>query len=129
MPTERLVLLLPTLVAQFNLRDAHLDGKDRLALDATSLTVTLGMYCDEGFQAKGGVNLTGARVGGNLSFRQAFLDGEDDLALFAGNLTVAGDLQCNRGFRAAGGIRLENAKVGKLNDDEIDGLNVCFWTD
>ena len=46
-----------------DLRAAHLDGKGGRALTADGLIVTGVMFCDQGFQATGAVNLAGARVG------------------------------------------------------------------
>jgi hypothetical protein len=42
---------------------AHLDGQGMPALHAQGLTVAKDMFCDEGFQADGTVNLAGAKIG------------------------------------------------------------------
>ncbi len=55
------------------------DGKDGPALTAERLILTANMVCDQGFQVEGEVSLSGASIGGQLSFRGAHLDGEDRL--------------------------------------------------
>ena len=70
------------------------------------------MYCDEGFQADGMIDLLGARIGSQLSFRGAHLDGKDGPALTAQRLTVATDLRCDGGFQADGGVDLNGASIG-----------------
>ena len=50
------------IIGIFRLSGAHLDGKDKPALNAAGLTVTADMFCDEGFQADGEVSLADAKI-------------------------------------------------------------------
>lgn len=115
---------------------AHLKAdpksEDGCALHAYGLTVR-DMYCAEGFEAEGEVNLENATIARMLDFRGAHLKAhpknEYERALNAYGLTVR-DLMCGQGFKAEWEINLENAKIGTLFDDpsswpsllRLDGL-------
>ena len=108
----------------FNLRGAHLDGKDGPALTADGLTVTAGMFCDQGFQADGEIRLLGASIGGQFNLSGAHLDGKDGPALTADGLTVTGEMFCDQGFQADGEISLLGASIGgqfNLSGAHLDG--------
>jgi hypothetical protein len=88
------------------------------------------MYCNEGFQAHGEVNLSSASIGGQLIFSGARLDGKGEPALCAQGLTVAREMFCDEEFRANGTVNLMGAKIGSLVDEarswpqtlDLDGL-------
>ena len=61
-------------------RGVRLDGKGGRALTAQGLTVTGSMFCGEGFQADGTINLLGASIGGQLDLSGAHLDGKGGAA-------------------------------------------------
>ncbi len=96
----------------FDLEGAHLDGKGESAMYAAGLTVTASMYCSDGFQANGQINLEDASIGGLLAFRGANLNGSEGRALYADRLTVAASMYCNQGFQANGEISLAGASIG-----------------
>ena len=70
------------------------------------------MFCDEGFQATGTINLNGASIGAQLNFRGAHLDGKGEAPLTAQRLTVTASMFCDEGFQATGTINLNGASVG-----------------
>ncbi len=70
------------------------------------------MYCDEGFHADGAIDLSGASIGGQLSFSGAHLHGKDGPALTAQGLTVTADMICSGGFQADGAVDLSSARIG-----------------
>ena len=109
----------------FNLSGTHVDGKDGPALTAPGLTVTAGMFCDEGFQADGEVNLLGASIGGQLSLDGARLNGKNGHALIAQQLTVAAEAFCDR-LQADGQVTLAGASIGSqlsLRGARLNGKN------
>ena len=73
--------------SQLSFSGAHLDRNGGPALTAEWLSVTGNMYCNEGFQASGEVNLSSASIGGQLIFSGAHLDGKDKPALHAQGLS------------------------------------------
>jgi len=108
----------------FDLGGAHLQGMDGPALDGRNLSVTGGMFCDEGFQADGEINLLGASIGSQFSLSGAHLDGNGGPALRAQSLTVTGAMLCGEGFRADGTIDLLGADIGgefSLSGAHLDG--------
>jgi hypothetical protein len=96
-----------------SLHRAYVDGKGGRALTAQGLTVTGDMFCREGFQANGEIDLTGASIGGSLDFSGAHMDGKGGRALTAQGLTVTGDMFCGEGFQASGEINLLGASIGR----------------
>jgi hypothetical protein len=60
----------------------------------------------------GGIRLTGAHVGGYVSFNGSHLGPSTDEVLLADGLTVDQDLECSNGFVAEGAVRLVGAHVG-----------------
>jgi hypothetical protein len=121
----------------FSLRGSHVDGKDGPALSAEQLTVTADMFCDRRFRADGEVNLSGASIGGRLSFLDAHLNAKNpySVALRASSLTVTMDMLCSGGaqvdweidrLHADGRIDLLNATIGGqlvLSGAHLNGKN------
>lgn len=68
------------------------------------------MLCDKEFRAEEEVNLSGAQIGGQLSFRTARLNGKEGPALSAPSLKVTADMYCDEGFQADGAIDLAGAR-------------------
>jgi hypothetical protein len=87
------------------------------ALDAKRLTVEGTVKCSTGFTATGGVDLAGARIGGDLDCRlSTFTDAaESGKSLDAKRLTVAGSMKCSYGFAATGEVDLSGAHIGELD--------------
>jgi hypothetical protein len=86
-------------------------------LYAAQLKTRGNVELDNGFTARG-VDLSGAHLGGNLTF-----SGDDDVpgahltnpgghALFAADLTVEGNMWCRSGFTADGQVDLMGARIG-----------------
>ena len=82
-------------------------------LSAPSLTVGQAMFCSDGFQAEGTVNLQGARVDGSLIFDGASLKAATTpgTALSAPSLAVGQDMFCANQFQAEGTVNLQGAHV------------------
>src|ERR687887_417368 len=89
-------------------------------LSAPSLTVGQAMFCSDGFQAEGTVNLQGARVDGSLIFDGASLKAATTpgTALSAPSLAVGQDMFCSNQFQAEGTVNLQGAHIkGSLTFD------------
>ncbi|MFG2651653.1 hypothetical protein [Streptomyces sp. NPDC048436] len=99
------------------------------ALDAKRLTVEGTVKFSTGFTARGGVDLAGARVGGDLDCRlSTFTDAaESGNSLDAKRLTVEGSMKCSYGFSATGEVDLSGAHIGEL--DCSQGLFTTARTD
>src|SRR5919198_1426910 len=89
-------------------------------LSAPSLTVGQAMFCSDGFQAEGTVNLQGAHVDGSLIFDGASLKAATTpgTALSAPSLAVGQDMFCANQFQAEGTVNLQGAHIkGSLTFD------------
>jgi hypothetical protein len=78
------------------------------SLVADGLAVDEDMFCDDGFSAWSGVQLSGAHIAGGLTFNDAKLSQD----LTADRLTVDGNLSCKGDFKAGGKVSLPGAHVG-----------------
>ncbi|HEX5928010.1 MAG TPA: hypothetical protein VFY48_01305 [Solirubrobacterales bacterium] len=120
---------------QLSFRGATLAGGRRErsglqpALNVDGIEVTQGMYCDEGFSAKGEVRMVGATVRGQLTLAKSVLEGAEaadqlpGLALTADRLRVTGSMYCDE-CEVVGGIHLSGASIGgqlSLVQATIDG--------
>jgi hypothetical protein len=86
------------------------DGTSSLSADG--ITVDQSMFCRKKFTATGGVRLTGAHIGGRLSFTGAKLANPRGAALSADGITVDQSMFCRNEFTATGGVRLVGAHIG-----------------
>ncbi|MFG2498553.1 hypothetical protein ACGFSB_10120 [Streptomyces sp. NPDC048441] len=84
------------------------------AIRAERLTVESTMKCSEGFTATGGVDITGARIGGDLDCRTGTFTGasQRQKALDAKRITVQGTMKCSDGFTATGEVDLAGGHIG-----------------
>jgi hypothetical protein len=90
---------------EVSLPSLRLTGSHVPALSAHQLVVRGDVNLGDGFTAKQGVNLAGARIGGGLlCTRGHFSSGASDYALDGEGLVVAGDILCNDGFVAEGEV-------------------------
>lgn len=106
------------------LSGAYVGGKDRRAIAADRLAITVNIWCDKGFQSYGEIGLSGASIAGQLVFRDARLDGNGESALTADGLKVTDAMFCDEGFQACGEVRLVGARIGgqlHLNAAHLDG--------
>ena len=90
----------------------RLPGCHLPALTARQLRTTGDVQLDDGFTARGEVNLAGAHIGGQLSLNGASLEIENGTALAAEQLTVDQGMFCRAGFTARGEVRLIGAHIG-----------------
>ena len=67
---------------------------------------------NSGFAADDGVVLSGAHIGGQLSFEDATLTNPNGTALDTDGLTVDQNMYCQSGFRAEGEVNLGGAHIG-----------------
>jgi hypothetical protein len=81
-------------------------------LSAKQLRTTGSLGLNDGFTAKGEVNLGGAHIGGQLSLGGAQLTNPGGRALYADGLTVDQSMFCREGFTADGEVRLPGAHIG-----------------
>jgi cytoskeletal protein CcmA (bactofilin family) len=102
--------------------DADRPERIEVALSAEGIIVRGDVLLGNGFCARGGVRLTGARIKGNLTCSQGCFDAvcaqdqirdPDDpvVALSADRMLVKGNVFFNEGFEARGGVRLVGAHI------------------
>ncbi|WP_018349909.1 EF-hand domain-containing protein [Longispora albida] len=77
-----------------NLGGSRLSNPLGCVLVGDRLTADSGMFCDDGFHARGEVRLRGAGIGRCLSFNDSRLDNPTGTALDCDALTVNGDVHC-----------------------------------
>ena len=92
-------------------RSASLDATFP-GLSARWLQTTGNLELDDRFTSTAGVNLTGARIGGQFLLDRAHLASTHAEALLADHLTVEQDMSCSDGFTAEGEILLSGARIG-----------------
>ncbi|MFI5025845.1 MAG: hypothetical protein ACHQCI_03735 [Solirubrobacterales bacterium] len=102
-----------TLYPRQSLRAAS--TRTEVALRADGLRVDGGIFCREGFEARGEVRLPGAHIGGQLSLDKATLR----KGLSGYGLRVDRDMFCQDGFEAKGEVDLRRAHIaGVLSLDK-----------
>jgi hypothetical protein len=104
--------LVEAAIRSLSFNGACLTGRDRPALNAEGLEVTLALSCSDGFVAHGEIRLMDAKIGGRLQMNGAHIANPNGTALMADNLSVAGGMWCAAGFKAEGGVRLLSASIG-----------------
>jgi hypothetical protein len=105
----------PLLLVDASTRSISLAGSHLIGIQAERLTVTGSLFLNEGFTAKGEVNLNGATITGQLNCRKGCFEGSKT-ALNADGSTVSGGVFLDQGFSAKGDIRLLRAQIkGELN--------------
>ena len=84
------------------------------SITADSLSTGGNAFFDHGFSAAAQIDLTGARIGGRLSFKAAAVatTRPDWPALVANAVTVTRGLYLGDGFRSAGTVQLTGTQVG-----------------
>jgi hypothetical protein len=100
-------------------------GSERPAIDARGLVVTGDVLLHNGFRAQGKVDLTGARIGGNLECNKGvFTNCNGRVALDAEGVNVTGNVFLSEeswgdnehsdaeGFKAEGEVKLVRAVIG-----------------
>lgn len=112
----------------------RLPGCQLPSLNAVQLETRGSLRLDRGFIAAGGVDLRGARIGGDLVIAGATIEGEvllrgahvggylnlagttltnpDGVALAMVGLTVEHSVHCSAGFTAYGEVRMSGARIG-----------------
>lgn len=103
------------------LMGAHVGDGTGEAMAARGLIVDGDVQCNDGFTARGSINLRGARIAGRLSFHGAVLHAEKSAESNRSGLHLSQLQAAELDLRAAqpiiGGVRLSNAQVGTLDDD------------
>ncbi|MDD1621194.1 MAG: hypothetical protein LUQ11_06905 [Methylococcaceae bacterium] len=103
------------------LNDTRSRTEPQRALICENAVIKGGVFLNDGFTANGTVFLSGAKIGGELTFAGATLNGTAGTALkalVAEGITVAGTFFF-RGLRSIkGDITLVSAQVGSLCDDD-----------
>jgi hypothetical protein len=100
----------------------RLSGCHVPSLDADQLETRNNLVLNEGFTARGGVTLAGARIGGQLVLDGAYLSNPDGPALDADGLRTEEGVFC-RGLTARGEVRLPGAHIGRTV--EFDGATLA----
>jgi hypothetical protein len=110
-----------------NLQEAQasvlrLSGCDVPGLSARQLQTRGNLELNNGFSAKGEVNLLGAHIGGTLDLSGATLSNPNGRTLFAASLMVDRSMYCRNGFSAEGEMNLLGAHIG--SNLEFDGASL-----
>ncbi len=82
-----------------------------MALDCDALTVGADVFLSDGFVATGPVNLSGARIGGQLACSGGRFEAAQGVALDCNALTVGADVFLSGGFVATGPVSLIGARI------------------
>jgi cytoskeletal protein CcmA (bactofilin family) len=98
----------------------QLNGRDKqgYALTGYGLNVGDGVILDKGFTAAGAIDLSGAKIAGQLNCADGHLNGvvKGGSALIADRITVGRGVHFSDGFSAAGAITIPGADItGQLN--------------
>ncbi|GHB75414.1 oxidoreductase [Streptomyces viridiviolaceus] len=95
-----------------NLNGAEVTAPGEWAVSAGGLVAEGGVYCQDGFVARGEVRLMGAQLPGGLHMRGALLEhpGRRGVVLALDN-AVASTLDFSDGFTANGTVRLRGARI------------------
>ena len=93
---------------KFEKPDGKPDGK---VLIADQITVGGSVVMNDGFQAKGTVRLSGAKIGGNLDCIGGTFTNTEGKALIADGITVGGSVFMSAEFQASGIVHLLGAKI------------------
>lgn len=105
---------------QLNFGGAEIRNEGAVALNANSVTVERHMFCREGFNTDGNIDLRAACIGGHLDFRRATLSNANKFALDVEGLTVDQEMRCDEEFHVCGKINLMNSRVGVFYFDPSD---------
>ena len=97
---------------------AHIKARQDggLAIAARGLQVEGNLHLGMGFTVDGRVNLSNARVGGEIHLNGARLTNPGGQALIAERIVVGDSLLCTDGFSARGAINLAGANIGASVD-------------
>jgi hypothetical protein len=87
------------------------------ALSAEGATIKGTVFLDEGFQAKGGVRLPGADIGGTLTCSGGLFQNPEGYAIAARHLNVRDEIIL-QGMVIDGRLDLTHASIGYLIDDQ-----------
>ncbi|MEU4097804.1 oxidoreductase [Streptomyces sp. NPDC026673] len=127
-PFHRKVAALSLINAQVrgavNLNGAEITAPGEWAVSAGGLVAEGGVYCVDGFIARGEVRLMGAQLPGGLHMRGALLErpGQRGVVLALDN-AVASTLDFSDGFTANGTVRLRGARISGNLSFEAAVLN------
>jgi hypothetical protein len=89
----------------------RLSGSHVPAVYARQLLTRGDLQLDEGFHVSGGIELSGANIGGQLDCTGSQFSNPNGPALYADRLTVVRDIVCGEGFAASGEVRLPGAHI------------------
>ena len=90
----------------------RLSGSNIPTVRAQQLRTRGDLRLDDGFSVSGGVELSGAHIGGVLNCEGGQFSNRDGYAISARGLTVDLDMFCGQGFSAIGEVRLLDAHIG-----------------
>lgn len=113
METGRLSLINAHVTGELVLDGARISASGQWAVFAGGLVMGGGVFCQQGFTARGGVRLLGAQLPGGLFMRGARLESPGGMALIADNVTAT-VVDLSEDFRALGTVRLRGAQISDL---------------
>ncbi|PCG82351.1 oxidoreductase [Streptomyces sp. WZ.A104] len=113
MDTGRLSLINAYVAGELTLDEARISAPEPWAVFAGGLVMGGGVFCRNGFTARGGIRLPGAQLPGGLFMEGARLESPDGEALIADNVTTT-VVHLSEGFSATGTVRLRGAQISDL---------------
>ncbi|MEU3057001.1 oxidoreductase [Streptomyces griseus] len=113
METGRLSLMNAHVAGELDMDGTRILAPGGWAVWAGGLATGGGVYCRDGFTARGGVRLPGAQLSGGLFMRGARLENPGGVALMADNV-AAPVMDLSNGFSAAGTLHLRGARIPDL---------------
>lgn len=118
METGRLSLINARVTGELDLNGARISASREWAVFAGGLVMGGGVFCQNGFVARGGVRLLGAQLPGGLFMRGARLENPGGMALLADNMTstVVDTLDFGLAAEPAGAVDLQGAGATVLHD-------------
>jgi hypothetical protein len=94
-------------------KNATSDNPYETALNCNSAVIEGSVFLDDGFHAKGMVNLVSAQIGGQLNCKNANFDNPNGVALSCNGAVVAQQVFLDDGFHANGLVDFTAATIGK----------------
>ena len=94
------------------IRSLLLNGSRVGGIEADGIDVEAEVFMQDGFEAKGGVRLVGARIGGDLDCVKGTFFNEDGYALQCDRMKVEGGVYLRNGFNANGMVRFLGVRIG-----------------
>lgn len=105
-------------------RGGKFDGQGGPALNMNGITIGADLFLRDDFEAKGPVDLTRARITGQVACTKGKFDGQGGPALDMNAITIGADLYLRDDFEAKGSVDLARGTVQgglRMNGGRFEG--------